>query len=157
MQGIIQIVDFNSSHRSAFKSLNVQWIEKYFNMEAADYKTLDHPKEHILAKGGYIAIALLNKEVVGTCALIKMEHDHFDFELAKMAVSPEAQGLGIGYKLGLKVIDQAKTFGARNIFLESNTVLESAIRLYRRLGFREIEHIETPYQRCNIQMVLNFQ
>lgn len=148
----ITIVDFEVSHKAAFRSLNEEWITKYFEMEDADYKALDHPQEYILDKGGYIAVALLNNEVVGTCALLKMENDRFDYELAKMGVSPKTQGMGIGYLLGLKIIDKARELGAKSIFLESNTILAPAIRLYRKLGFTEIEHIETPYKRCNIQM-----
>ncbi len=124
-------------------------------MEEADFKALDHPKKHILDKGGYIAIALWEKVPVGTCALMKMDNNQFDYELAKMAVSPRAQGLGVGYQLGAKVIDKAKELGATSIFLESNTILEPAIRLYKKLGFKEIEHISTPYERCNIQMCLD--
>jgi N-acetylglutamate synthase-like GNAT family acetyltransferase len=60
-------------------------------MEASDYKMLDHPEEYIINKGGHIVFALLN-EVVGTCALIKTSDEPLIFELAKMAVSPKAQG-----------------------------------------------------------------
>jgi len=112
----IQIVDFNSSYQGAYKSLNVQWIEKYFGMEEADFRTLDHPRENLLDKGGYIAVALWKNEVVETCALMKMENDQFDYELTKMAVAPKTQGLGIGHQLGLKVIDKAKALDAKTIF-----------------------------------------
>ncbi|MEO0570633.1 MAG: GNAT family N-acetyltransferase [Bacteroidota bacterium] len=150
----IKIVDFNPSYQHAFKALNEEWITKYFVMEDADFRALDHPKAHILDKGGYIAIALLEEMPVGTCALMKMENGQFDYELAKMGVSPKAQGLGVGYQLGTKVILKAREFGAKNIFLESNTILGPAIRLYKKLGFKEIDHIKTPYKRCNIQMEL---
>lgn len=151
----VSIIDFDSSYRSDFKALNVAWIQKYFKMEDADYKALVHPEENIIQKGGYIALALLENEVVGTCALLKMESDLFDYELAKMSVSPSAQGLGIGQALGKRILEKAKELGAKNIFLESNTVLESAIHLYKKMGFREIDHIETPYERCNIQMCID--
>lgn len=150
----IKIVDFNPTYQEAFKTLNEEWIRKYFVMEEADFKALDHPQEYILDRGGYIAIALLENEPVGTCALMKMDNPQFDYELAKMAVSPKAQGLGIGYQLGLKVIEKAKELGATTVFLESNTVLKPAIQLYKKFGFKEIEHIATPYERCNIQMEL---
>lgn len=150
----IKIVDFIPSYRDAFKSLNEEWIMKYFEMEEADFKALDHPQTYILETGGYIAIALLDNEPVGTCALMKMDNELFDFELAKMAVSPKAQGLGIGYQLGLKMIEKANVLGATKIFLESNTKLKPAIQLYKKLGFNTIEHITTPYERCNIQMEL---
>ena len=41
------------------------------------------------------------------------------------------------------------------LFLDSNTVLEPAIRLYRKVGFKEIPVPEdSPYERCNIRMEL---
>ena len=154
---MVKIVDFKPSYQNAFRSLNEEWISKYFEMEEADFKVLDHPQEYILDKGGYIAIALLDNEPVGTCALMKMHNGQFDYELAKMGVSPKAQGMGVGYQLAENVIQKAKELGATNIFLESNTILKPAIQLYKKLGFKEIDHIKTPYKRCNIQMELKLK
>ena len=150
----IQIVDYEDHYHQAFKSLNAHWITKYFEMEPADYQVLDHPRENVLDKGGYIAVALWSEAPVGVCALLKMENGPFDYELAKMGVSPKARGKGVGYALGQAIIEKAKTFEAKNIYLESNTLLKPAIGLYRKLGFVEIEGIVAPYKRCNIQMVL---
>ena len=107
-------------------------------------------------KGGYIAIALLDKKPVGVCALIKLENSKFYFELAKMGVSKEVHGKGIGYSLGLHVLKKSKELGAKNIFLETHTSLESAIKLYRKLGFKQIFGVPSPYERSNFQMELNF-
>ncbi|MEE8062491.1 MAG: GNAT family N-acetyltransferase, partial [Gemmatimonadales bacterium] len=74
------------------------------------------------------------------------------YELAKMAVSPEAQGKGIGWLLGQAVLDRARELGATTVYLESNTVLEPAIALYRKLGFKRVTGAPSPYARCNIQM-----
>ena len=76
----------------------------------------------------------------------------YDFELAKMAVSPKAQGKYIGWLLGNAVIEKARSLGARKIYLESNTVLKPAINLYYKLGFQKVIGRSTPYERCNIQM-----
>ena len=73
-----------------------------------------------------------------------------------MAVDPKAQGKGIGNKLGRAVIRKAKELGARNLFLESNTELTAAINLYRKLGFQKIVGPPSQFERCNIQMELNF-
>jgi len=150
----IQIVDYTSEYKEIFKSLNEEWISAYFEMEAADYKALDNPEEYILAKGGKIFVALYTNEPLGVCALIKMDDSDYDFELAKMAVSPKAQGKSMGWLLGLAVINAAKEMGASNLYLESNTILESAINLYHKLGFQKISGRITPYKRCNIQMEL---
>lgn len=150
----VQIVEYTPDYQAAFKSLNEEWISTYFEMEEADYKALDNPKEYILDRGGKIFVALYKNEPLGVCALIKMDDSKYDFELAKMAVSPKAQGKNIGWLLGNTVINAAREFRASGIYLESNTILKPAINLYYKLGFRKIVGHVTPYKRCNIQMEL---
>ena len=71
-----------------------------------------------------------------------------------MAVAPAAKGHGIGRRLGEAVIARARELGAARVYLESNTVLEPALRLYRSLDFQAVESQPTPYARCNVQMLL---
>lgn len=151
----VEIVDYTSKYKEVFKALNVEWISTYFKMEEADYKALDHADDYIINNGGYILVALLNEEPVGVCALIKMNDPEYDFELAKMAVSPKAQGKKIGWLLGEAIKTKAINVGAKSLYLESNTVLSPAINLYRKLGFVEVFGRPTPYERCNIQMALS--
>ncbi|HWB90519.1 MAG TPA: GNAT family N-acetyltransferase [Puia sp.] len=148
----VAIVDYTAAYQQAFRQLNEEWIRKYFRMEESDYKALDHPQEYILDKGGYIYIGLYKGEPVAACALIRM--DDGGFELAKMAVSPKAQGLGIGYLIGKACIEKARNLGAPRVYLESNTTLKAAINLYHKLGFRKAPGPLSPYERCNIQMEL---
>lgn len=148
----VQIVDYKPGYQQAFKKLNEDWITQYFKMEASDYKSLDHPQEYILNNGGYILLAEYKGEPVGACALIKMDAN--TFELAKMAVSPEVQGKGIGWLLGNAIIEKARQAGAKKLYLESNTILKPAISLYHKLGFKKITGVPSPYERCNIQMEL---
>ncbi|MBB2147545.1 bifunctional helix-turn-helix transcriptional regulator/GNAT family N-acetyltransferase [Pedobacter gandavensis] len=150
----VQIVPYEEKYQSAFRALNEEWISTYFKMEAADYKALDNPKEYILDKGGKIFVALYNDEPVGVCSLIKMNDPEYDYELAKMAVSPKIQGKSIGWLLGQAVVNAARDLGASSIYLESNTSLKPAINLYQKLGFKKVVGRSTPYERCNIQMEL---
>ncbi|OCG04673.1 hypothetical protein A9G12_06590 [Gilliamella sp. wkB112] len=149
---MIKIVPFQACYQAMFRSLNEEWIKNYFEMEESDYKALDNPQEYILDNGGHIFIALLENIPVGSCALIKINSNNYDYELAKMAVSPKAQGKQIGFLLGKTALDKAKELGAKKIYLESNTKLKPAIGLYRKLGFKEITGYSSPYQRCDIQM-----
>lgn len=149
----IQIVEYRDRYKHAFKQLNEDWISQYFEMEDSDYKALDNPKRNIINAGGAIIIALYKGEPVGTCALIKMPSNCF--ELAKMAVSKDVQGLGIGNLLGQSIIQKAKQLGAKKIYLESNTKLSAALSLYRKLGFKRIATKPSPYTRCDIQMALS--
>lgn len=151
----VKIVDYTPQYQEVFRNLNKEWISAYFEMEDSDYKALDHPNEYILDKGGFILVALYNDEPLGVCAMIKMNDSEYDFELAKMAVSPKAQGKNIGFLLASAIIEKAKTMGAKKIYLESNTVLKPAINLYHKLGFVKVVGKPTPYTRCNIQMELN--
>ncbi|MDQ1138671.1 bifunctional helix-turn-helix transcriptional regulator/GNAT family N-acetyltransferase [Pedobacter agri] len=150
----VNIVDYIPAYKQAFKSLNEEWISTYFVMEESDFEALDHPQEHILDKGGAILVALYEGEPLGVCALIKINDGEYDFELAKMAVSPKAQGKNIGFILASAIIERARSLGASKIYLESNTILKPAINLYHKLGFQKIAGKPTPYSRCNIQMEL---
>ncbi|MBS0032059.1 bifunctional helix-turn-helix transcriptional regulator/GNAT family N-acetyltransferase [Chitinophaga sp. 22321] len=152
--GSVQIIDYTPAYKTAFKALNEEWIATWFKMEETDYKSLDNPEGYILEKGGHIFVALYHGEPVGVCALIKMDDPDYDYELAKMAVSPKAQGKSIGWLLGQAIVQKAKALGARNIYLESNTILKPAIRLYEKLGFKKVAGRPTPYERANIQMEL---
>jgi DNA-binding MarR family transcriptional regulator/N-acetylglutamate synthase-like GNAT family acetyltransferase len=152
--GQVEIHEFRPDWQPAFRTLNEEWITKYFRMEESDYKALDHPQEYILDKGGHIFMALYKGEPVAACALIPM--DDGGFELAKMAVSPRAQGLGIGWLVGKACIEKARSLGAPRVYLESNTALKPAINLYHKLGFRKAAGPPSPYERCNIQMELIF-
>jgi DNA-binding MarR family transcriptional regulator/GNAT superfamily N-acetyltransferase len=150
----VQIVDYKPAYQKAFQQLNEEWITTWFKMEEADHKALSNPQKNIIAKGGCILVALYNNEPVGVCALLKMNDPIYDYELAKMAVSPAAQGKNIGWLLGKAAIDKARSLGAKKIYLESNTMLKPAINLYHKLGFQKVIGHATPYERCNIQMEL---
>ncbi len=150
----VRIVPYEDKYQLAFKSLNEEWIKVYFEIEEADRRALDNPRSYILDKGGKIFVALQGDEPVGVCSLMKMDNPEYQFEMAKMAVSPAMQGKKVGWLLGQAAVSAARSLGARKIFLESNSVLKAAINLYRKLGFTEITGMPTPYTRCNIQMEL---
>ncbi|WP_223654242.1 bifunctional helix-turn-helix transcriptional regulator/GNAT family N-acetyltransferase [Hymenobacter psoromatis] len=154
MAAEVQVLDYASPYQADFKRLNVEWIEQYFRVEPADLKALDEPDAYILNPGGHIWLAAYRGAVVGACALIKM--DAQTYELAKMAVSPTAQGLSIGSRLGEAAVAKARSLGAKRVYLESNTKLGPALKLYYKLGFRKtVTGTPSPYERCNIQMELH--
>ncbi|UWX59946.1 GNAT family N-acetyltransferase [Chryseobacterium oranimense] len=152
----VKIIAYDPQYKDAFKALNEEWIKTFFKMEAGDYKLLDNPEEHIINKDGHIVFALLNNKPVGTCALVKISDIPLRFELSKMAVSPEAQGKKIGYLVGKALIEKAKELGAESIFLETNSILVPAIKLYEKLGFKHMPVSDSAYARCDTQMLLEF-
>lgn len=138
--------------------MNEEWILKHFTLEAPDRDMLEDPEGYILDRGGAILVALEDDRAIGVCALVPWHGTDslFDYELAKMAVAPEARGKGVGEALGRAILVVAQNKGATRIYLETNSILVSALRLYKRLGFVEIQGITTPYSRCNTQMEYNF-
>ena len=149
----LAIIDYEPAHQPAFRALNHEWISRYFTIEPIDNAMLDDPHGYILAPGGHIFMAQHGGEVVGTCALIK-EHEGL-YELAKMAVSPRVQGLGIGWQLGQAALAKARALGAHRVELLSNFRLTPALRLYEKLGFRHVPAPPTAYQRTDVKMVLD--
>ena len=63
----------------------MEWLEKYFTVEPIDKEILNSPGEEVIKKGGEVFFALLDNEVVGTCAVIKVGRK--TYELTKMAVT----------------------------------------------------------------------
>lgn len=149
----VQIINYAPGYQPDFKRLNEAWITQYFELEAADREALDHPNEKILQPGGAILLAQLKGEIVGTCALLKI--DDQTYELAKMTVAEAARGKHVGWRLGQAAIQKARELGATRLYLESNTQLVPAIQLYQKLGFQRVVGHASPYARCNIQMMLS--
>jgi putative acetyltransferase len=140
---------------TAFRTLNEEWITRYFTLEAKDREILGDPEGKILNHGGHILMAWLGHQAVGCVALIPMGDGVY--ELSKMAVSPEMRGLGIGRRLLLDAIALARRIGARSLFLGSNSKLQNAVHLYESVGFRHVpaETIpDMPYVRANVFMDL---
>lgn len=153
--GEVRVVDYQPRHWEHFVTLNLDWITRYFELEDADREVFDDPEAAIIAPGGSIVMAETDEEVLGTCALIRLDDDVY--ELAKMAVKPSAQGLGIGYLLGDAVVERARRAGAKRVELLSNTKLLPALGLYRKLGFREAPLDSAGYRRADIRMVLDLK
>lgn len=150
----VRIVPYEQKYQPVFRALNERWITAHWQLEAHDREILDDPQAQVLDKGGFIFVALDEAVPVGVCALLRMNDATYDYELAKLAVDPRAQGKGIGGLLCRAAIDKARTLGASKLFLESNTRLEPAIHLYRRMGFTELAEYHPAYERGDIQMEL---
>jgi len=60
-------------------------------------------------------------------------------ELKRMYVDPAHRGQGIGFALVTHLTDHARSLGVTRLLLETGALLEPAVRLYERCGFREID------------------
>lgn len=147
---MIEIVEFKPEHQPYFEKFNKAWIEKYFWLEEIDKYVLEHPGEAIIAEGGAILMATYNGVVAGTVALKKV--DDATFEFTKMAVDENYRRQGLAEALSYASFERAKELGATKVILYSNTALEGAIIMYRKIGFKEVPIGDVVYKRSDIKM-----
>ena len=60
-------------------------------------------------------------------------------ELQKLYLSDSAKGKGLGRRLMETVEDRARQAGYRQLYLETHSILDAAIRLYEWRGYRSID------------------
>lgn len=147
----MRILPFEARHADAWRDLNVAWISKYFTMEAKDHEALNDPVGKILDKGGHILMAETDEgEIIGCVGLLLLEDG--GFEVAKMTVTEQARGTGLGRLLMQACIDKTEALGAPRLYLETNSSLAPALGLYRAMGFVDLPHRDTPYARADVFM-----
>ncbi|MAR43288.1 MAG: GNAT family N-acetyltransferase [Flavobacteriaceae bacterium] len=150
----ISFKKFSKIDSEKFKSLNLEWLNRYFKVEPIDELVLNNPKREIIDKGGFIFMIEKKSDIIGTFAFIKKSEKIYEF--SKMAIIPDERGNGYGNKAMKFLIQFAKNKKWSRLILYSNTKLKNSIHLYRKYGFKEIP-IEKNliYSRGNIKMELS--
>lgn len=150
----MRIIDYEPRYQADWKRINVAWISKSFVLEDVDLVVLDHPEENIIDPGGCIILAMEDRTVVGTCALLFSAPSVY--QMVKMAVDEAWRGKGIGRVLCEAIIERARELGGHTLMLYSNRAGAAvAIALYRKLGFQELPLPTKAYARADIYMELD--
>ncbi|PIB22968.1 GNAT family N-acetyltransferase [Maribacter sp. 4G9] len=150
---MLKIVPFEEEYKNVFRDLNLLWLERFFYVEEKDHELLNDCQKHVLTRGGLIFIGLLNQIPVGCYSLLKKSDGIF--ELGKMAVDENFQGLKIGQQMLAHAIDFGKRNQWEKIELYSSTKLNTALHIYRKFGFKEVVLEDSaPYARSDIKMEL---
>jgi len=150
----VSIIGFDPRLRADFAALNIEWLQRWFVVEPFDHEVLNDPEHFILADGGHVLFAVDGAgHALGTVAL--MQQGEGVYELTKMAVAPDARGLGIGRALMDAALDLYRRLDGHELFLESSSQLTPAIALYESVGFR---HHPAPrpgshYARADVHMI----
>ena len=132
-----RILPYDPRFAPDFLRLNQAWIEQFYQLEEEDRRFLADPERYILASGGMVFFLLEGEQVAGTCGIMKMDSE--TYELVRMAVDSAHRGKGYGEQLVQHASNWAKSRGARQVILETGSILKPAIRLYERLGFEHYE------------------
>lgn len=151
----LEILPFSDELAPYFDKINRQWIEAMFRLEPTDIETLENPRAKIIDQGGEILfIAAKDLGIVGTCALQKT--GDAQFELTKMGVLETARGRKAGEYLLQAILARAAQMRVKTLYLLTNSICESAIHLYEKLGFVHDSDIMARfgarYERCNVAM-----
>lgn len=107
---------------------------------------LNHLSEFYLAKPDKRTyyIALDEKEqVAGGVGVAEFAGIANCAELQKLYLAEEQKGNGYSKEMVNLVINWAKAAGYKHLYLETHTNLEVAIKLYERMGFRQINKPES--------------
>ncbi len=74
-----------------------------------------------------------------------------------MYFTPEARGIGLGSKIMNFCLQKAKEFGFEKCYLETLPYMKSAQKLYKKVGFKNIEGPmgSTGHCSCDVWMLKN--
>lgn len=109
---------------------------KYLQLQHYD-EELSHLAEKYGPPGGRLYLLLSGDEAVGTGALRRLDDEIC--ELKRLYIRPAFRGQGLAGQTVRRLISDARALGYRRMVLDTFPFLQSAIHLYKKLGFQEIE------------------
>ncbi len=118
--------------------------------------TTDHLYDFFERPGSICWVAILQGKAVGCCGIYPTQGlPKGCAELVKFYLSKDARGKGIGSQLMRRSIESARQLGYKLLYLESLPHFDRAIDMYKRSGFRTLEHPmgNSGHTSCNIWMI----
>ncbi len=100
-------------------------------------------------------VALVDGKVVGCGGIAPFNGSDTVCELRKLFLRPESRGLGIGKALTEHCLTFAKQQGYTQCYLDTLASMESAIQLYKKMGFEQLSEpmTGTEHNGCDVWML----
>lgn len=122
-------------------------------LDAQHYDTeLEHLETKYGLPDGRLYLAFYNEEAAGCIGLRKIDGEHC--EMKRLYVRPQFRGKQIGEQLVRRIIADAKVIGYSCMLLDTLPFLETAVRMYRKLGFQTTERYNDSPMSTSIYMKL---
>lgn len=121
----------------------------YLTIQNYDDELKDLSRKYGLPDGR-LYLAYWNGEAVGSIALRKIDNE--SCELKRMYVKPAFRRNGIAKTLVMRLISDAREIGYRHMLLDTLPFLQTAIRMYKNIGFYEIERYNNSPMDTSIYM-----
>ena len=154
MDTVFEIIEYDEKYHADFKRMNLDYLDKYNLTESHDMIILDNPGEIVLGRGGFLWLAKAGEEIVGTVGI--MDEGNGIFELIKMCVAESWRGKGISKLLIETCLQKVKELGGKKLILFSNHQLQTALKLYEKYGFKNVEVTDSPFETADVKMELEF-
>ena len=111
---------------------------EYLKIQKYD-KELENPASKYGMPEGRLYLAYVGDKLAGCVGLKKLDDAGQQCELKRMYVRPQFRGNQMGEKLLDVILQDAKEIGYTAMLLDTLPFLKTAISIYKRMGFYEIE------------------
>lgn len=127
-------------------------FQRYLDIQHYD-KEIKHLKIKYGMPEGRLYLAYYDGELAGCIGLRKI--DEQNCEMKRLYVRPQFRGKQIGKQMVQKIIEDAKEIGYSHMLLDTPPFLDTAICMYKKFGFYEIESYNDSPMSTSIYMKLD--
>lgn len=133
----ITIQPLIKSQVEAAKAVIIEGCLEFFGHPPLYFADMEDINSQYAPPSGTFLVLMDGERVVGTGAVRRLDEE--TCELKRLWFLPPYRGKGLGAKMVELLFEFARSAGYHRVRLDSSPDLEAANRLYRRLGFYEIE------------------
>lgn len=150
--------EFKSELKELFTEYTDSLIEgdktfaEYLQQQNYDQE-VQHLEEKYGRPNGRIFVAFYEGKLAGCIGLKKIDDE--TCEMKRLYVRPEFRGKHIGNILASRIIEEAKNIGYKSMVLDTLPFLTSAIKMYKKIGFYEIEQYNDSPMKDAVYMKLD--